>query len=169
MQFCTVLTEHYGFEEQMEAQLDPITDIFRTLHVTAFGQHRLEATAPWGLIQEKQIEEKITPSDKKVSAKDLARFAMLRAATAGSVSKAFRSRFPSPVVIAFCWLGGLRLFCAIAREHVQGQPSARSPLKPTAMSLITEAAAPQRQSYAAPSVSTEPASGPSRSYYRASF
>ncbi len=77
MQFCTVLTEHYGFEEQMEAKLDPITDIFRTLHVTAFGQHRLEATAPWGLIQEKQTEEKVTPSDKKISPKDLAHFAML--------------------------------------------------------------------------------------------
>ena len=46
----------------MEAQLDPITDIFRTMHVTAFGQHRLEATAPWGLIQEKRTEEKVTPS-----------------------------------------------------------------------------------------------------------
>jgi hypothetical protein len=77
VQFCTVLTEHCGFEEQMEAKLDPITDIFRTLHVTAFGQHRLEATAPWGLIQEKQTEEKVTPSDKKISPKDLAHFAML--------------------------------------------------------------------------------------------
>src|ERR1019366_3938104 len=60
----------------MEAKLDPITDIFRTLHVTAFGQHRLEATAPWGLIQEKQPEEKVTPSDKKVPPPDLAHFAM---------------------------------------------------------------------------------------------
>jgi AraC-like DNA-binding protein len=57
--------------------LDPITDIFRTLHVTAFGQHRLEATAPWGLIQDGQTEEKITPSDKKISPTDLAHFAML--------------------------------------------------------------------------------------------
>ena len=77
MQFCTVLTEHYGFQEQREAKLDPITDIFRTMHVTAFGQHRLEATAPWGLIQEKQTEEKVTPSDKKISPTDLAHFAML--------------------------------------------------------------------------------------------
>jgi Cupin len=57
--------------------LDPITDIFRTLHVTAFGQHRLEATAPWGLIQEGQTEEKVTPSDKNISHTDLAHFAML--------------------------------------------------------------------------------------------
>src|SRR6476620_1291194 len=61
----------------MEAQLDPITDIFRTMHVTAFGQHRLEATAPWGLIEEKRTEEKLTPSDKNTSPTDLAHFAML--------------------------------------------------------------------------------------------
>ena len=54
-----------------------ITDIFRTMHVTAFGQHRLEATAPWGLIGGKESEEKVTPSDKKVSPTDLAHFAML--------------------------------------------------------------------------------------------
>jgi hypothetical protein len=70
-------TEHYGFQEQMETQLDPITDIFRTMHVTAFGQHRLEATAPWGLIQEKQTEKKVTPSGKTSSPTDLAHFAML--------------------------------------------------------------------------------------------
>jgi hypothetical protein len=61
----------------MEAKLDPITDIFRTLHVTAFGQHRLEATAPWGVKQENQAEEKATPSGKKTSPTDLAHFAML--------------------------------------------------------------------------------------------
>src|SRR5437762_3457788 len=47
------------------------------MHVTAFGQHRLEATAPWGLIQEKQAEEKVTPSGKRISPTDLAHFAML--------------------------------------------------------------------------------------------
>ena len=57
--------------------MDPITDIFRTLHVTAFGLHRLEATAPWGLIEDKQIEETVTPADKKMSPTDLAHFAML--------------------------------------------------------------------------------------------
>ena len=58
--------------------MDPITDIFRTMHVTAFGQHRLEATAPWGLVQEKQTEEKVTPSGKKaLPPPDLAHFAMI--------------------------------------------------------------------------------------------
>ena len=50
------------FVQKREAKLDPITDIFRTMHVTAFGQHRLEATAPWGVIKEKQTEEKVTPA-----------------------------------------------------------------------------------------------------------
>ena len=57
--------------------MDPITDVFGTLHVTAFGQHRLEATAPWGLKKEKQTEEKVTPSEKKLAPTDLAHFAML--------------------------------------------------------------------------------------------
>ena len=57
--------------------MDPITDIFRTMHVTAFGQHRLEATAPWGLIQEKQSEEGLTSSGKENLPTDLAHFAML--------------------------------------------------------------------------------------------
>jgi AraC-like DNA-binding protein len=57
--------------------MDPISDIFRTMHVTAFGLHRLEATAPWGLRQENQAEEKGTPSSKKTPPTDLAHFAML--------------------------------------------------------------------------------------------
>ncbi len=57
--------------------MDPISDIFRSMHITAFGQHRLEATAPWGLIQEKQAEEKVTPPGKRISPTDLAHFAML--------------------------------------------------------------------------------------------
>ena len=57
--------------------MDPITDIFRTMHVTAFGLHRLEATAPWGLMQENQTDEKVTPSGKKMPPTDLAHFAML--------------------------------------------------------------------------------------------
>src|SRR3954466_15958722 len=65
------------FVQKREAELDSITDIFRTMHVTAFGLHRLEATAPWGVTQENQTEEKVTPSDKKMAPTDLAHFAML--------------------------------------------------------------------------------------------
>ena len=65
------------FVQNREVDLDPITDIFRTLHVTAFGQHRLEATAPWGLIQENQAEEKVRSAGKNAAPTDLAHFAML--------------------------------------------------------------------------------------------
>src|SRR5271167_1716138 len=51
------------------------------MHVAAFGLHRLEATAPWGVMQEKQTEEKVTPSDKKISPTDSAHFAMLARGT----------------------------------------------------------------------------------------
>src|ERR1700684_824930 len=74
---CSGVLRFCLFVQKKEAKLDPITDIFSTMHVTAFGQHRLGATAPWGLIQEKQTEEKVTPSDKKMSPTDLAHFAML--------------------------------------------------------------------------------------------
>lgn len=57
--------------------MDPITDIFRTMHVTAIGLHRLEATAPWGVRQENQSEEEVTSSGKKVPPSDFAHFAML--------------------------------------------------------------------------------------------
>ncbi len=57
--------------------MDPITDIFRTMHVTAFGLHRLEATAPWGVKQENHAEEKVTTPGKETAPTDLAHFAML--------------------------------------------------------------------------------------------
>lgn len=57
--------------------MDPISDIFRTMHITAFGQHRLEATAPWGLTHEKQAEENLLPSTEGTPHTDLAHFAML--------------------------------------------------------------------------------------------
>ena len=71
------------FVQKREAKLDPITDIFRTMHVTAFGLHRLEATAPWGVIQEKQTEEKVTPSGKKMHPQIWRTSPCFRAATAG--------------------------------------------------------------------------------------
>src|ERR1700675_4258387 len=74
---CSRVQNFCPFVQNSEAPLDPITDIFRTMHVTAFGLHRLEATAPWGIKQENQTEEKVTPSDKKMSPTDLAHFAML--------------------------------------------------------------------------------------------
>src|SRR5882757_9590270 len=32
--------------------MDPITDVFNTMHVTSVVHAKLEATAPWGLIRE---------------------------------------------------------------------------------------------------------------------
>lgn len=57
--------------------MDPITDIFKTMHVTAFGLHRLEATAPWGLRQENEVKAQARPSGKTMPPADLAHFAML--------------------------------------------------------------------------------------------
>src|SRR3984893_15396602 len=74
---CSGVLIFCPFVQTGKVTVDPITDIFRTMHVTAFGQHRLEATAPWGLMQEKQTEEKVTPSNRKMSPTDLAHFAMV--------------------------------------------------------------------------------------------
>src|ERR1700758_1563516 len=74
---CSGVLTFCLFVQKKAAKLDPITDIFRTMHVTAFGLHRLEATAPWGVKQENQTEEKVTPSDKKRSTTDLSLFAIL--------------------------------------------------------------------------------------------
>src|SRR5580693_7375722 len=47
------------------------------MHVTAFGLHRLEATAPWGLRQENEVKEHGEPPGKTMPPADLAHFAML--------------------------------------------------------------------------------------------
>ncbi len=65
------------FVQKKVAEMDPITDIFRTMHITAFGMHRLEATAPWGVRQEKQLGKKVKRSGKNVAGTDLAHFAMV--------------------------------------------------------------------------------------------
>ena len=57
--------------------MDPITDIFKTMHVTAFGLHRLEATAPWGLKQDNAAKVHLRPSGKTMPPADLAHFTML--------------------------------------------------------------------------------------------
>src|SRR5580658_7278931 len=74
---CSGVQNFCLFVQNEESKVDPITDIFTTMHVTAFGQHRLEATAPWGLKHENQTEEKAAPAGKKNSPADLAHFAML--------------------------------------------------------------------------------------------
>ena len=57
--------------------MDPITDIFKTMHVAAVVHSRLEATAPWGLARSAEIEERVAPSGKKISPSELAHFGMV--------------------------------------------------------------------------------------------
>ena len=147
---CPIILIFCLFVQKMEAKLDPITDIFRTMHVTAFGLHRLEATAPWGVKQENQTEEKVTPSDKKTFPTDLAHFAMLSRGNCWLSVEGIPEPIPLTGGDCFCWPGGLRLFCATACEHVRGGVSARSRPGPTAMSLIMEVVAHRRQSSVGP-------------------
>jgi hypothetical protein len=137
--------------------LDPITDIFRTMHVTAFGQHRLEATAPWGLIQDKQTEEKVAPADKKISSTDLAHFAMLSRGNCWLSVEGIPEPIPLTGGDCFLLARGTSIVLRDSREHVRGGVSARSGPKPTAMSLIVEVVAHRRQSSVGPSVSIAPA------------
>src|ERR1700744_4655416 len=66
------------FVQKGRLHVDPITDVFRTLHVTAFGQHRLEATAPWGLKGGgAENEEKPLNTGRNRPPAELAHFAML--------------------------------------------------------------------------------------------
>ena len=71
------------FVQMSEAELDPITDIFRTMHVTAFGLHRLEATAPWGVKQDNHAEEEVMPSEKRLPQQIWHTSPCFRAVTAG--------------------------------------------------------------------------------------
>src|SRR5207245_4482943 len=57
--------------------LDPITDLFNTMHVASVVQARLEATAPWGLIREAEEEAGAHSSAPKNSAAQLAHFGMV--------------------------------------------------------------------------------------------
>jgi AraC-like DNA-binding protein len=59
--------------------LDPITDIFQTMHVAAVVHSRLEATAPWGLMREaREADAKSTDSaGERISPSELAHFGMI--------------------------------------------------------------------------------------------
>ena len=59
--------------------MDPITDIFKTMHLRAVVQSRLEATAPWGLTRTSRVdEEKPALSDgSRTRPSELAHFGMV--------------------------------------------------------------------------------------------
>jgi len=41
--------------------VDPVTDVFKTMHVASVVHARLEATAPWGLTREGEAGEEQAP------------------------------------------------------------------------------------------------------------
>ena len=56
--------------------MDPITDIFRTMHLRAVVHARLEATAPWGLMHARE-EANIKAHSLPISPSELAFFGMI--------------------------------------------------------------------------------------------
>src|SRR5436190_24027074 len=60
-------------------KLDPITDLFNTMHVASVVHARLEATAPWGLIREAEDAKEAMPhsSGFKNPPSQLAHFGMV--------------------------------------------------------------------------------------------
>jgi AraC-like DNA-binding protein len=57
--------------------MDPISDIFRTLHVKAAVHSRLEATAPWGLRRAANEAEATDPAGHRIAPSELAHFGMI--------------------------------------------------------------------------------------------
>jgi AraC-like DNA-binding protein len=57
--------------------VDPLADIFETMHVSAVVHSRLEATAPWGLMRAANEGTKSTPAGERVSPSELAHFGMI--------------------------------------------------------------------------------------------
>src|ERR1700688_3628568 len=130
------------FVQKEEAQLDPITDIFRTMHVTAFGQHRLEATAPWGLIQEKRTKKNLPT--------DLAHFAMLSRGNCWLSIEGIPD--PIPLTGGDCFLLG-RDTSIVMRDSPRTRPRStfrEIAAKANGMSLIMEGVARRRQSSVGP-------------------
>ena len=57
--------------------MDPITDIFNTMHVTTVIHSRIEATAPWGVAREEEAGMKATVSGRMVSPAELVHVGMV--------------------------------------------------------------------------------------------
>ena len=59
--------------------MDPITDVFKTMHVVGVVHARLEATAPWGLMHEAEVAKEEAPKSavSKNSPSQLAHFGMV--------------------------------------------------------------------------------------------
>ena len=59
--------------------MDPITDLFNTMHVASVVHARLEATAPWGLMREAEVAKEAAPHSAALgnSPSQLAHFGMV--------------------------------------------------------------------------------------------
>ena len=84
--------------------MDPITDIFKTMHVAAVVHSRLEATAPWGLMRNaSELEGKAVDSDgKKISPLQLAHFGMVSRGNCWLAVEGIRD--PMPLTGGDCFL-----------------------------------------------------------------
>src|ERR1700719_931992 len=47
--------------QRWRPNMDPITDVFKTMHVASVVHARLEATAPWGLMREAEVGKEAAP------------------------------------------------------------------------------------------------------------
>jgi AraC-like DNA-binding protein len=117
--------------------LDPITDIFRMMHGTVFRHNRLETTAPWGLMwglqQEKQAEEKVTASGKKISPTDLAHFAVLSRGNCWLSVEGIPK--PIPLTAGDCFLAARRT-SFVLRDSPRTRPRSFSEITPRAISNV---------------------------------
>jgi AraC-like DNA-binding protein len=84
--------------------VDPITDIFKTMHVAVVVHSRLEATAPWGLMRNaSELERKAVNSDgKKISPLQLAHFGMVSRGNCWLAVEGIRD--PMPLTGGDCFL-----------------------------------------------------------------
>ncbi len=138
--------------------MDPITDVFRTLHVTAFGQHRLEATAPWGLKGGgAENEEKPPNTGKHRPPAELAHFAMLSRGNCWLNVEGIKEAIPLTGGDFILLARDTSIVMRDGLEHLRNRPSVRSRPERRATSLIVAAAAHRRPSSVGLSASTVPA------------
>ncbi len=99
--------------------MEPITDVFKTMHVASVVHARLEATAPWGLTREGEGGEQQTPHSALpgYSPSQFAHFGMVSRGNCWLSVEGIPAPFP---LTAHRW----RLFPAGAGQHIHvaGQP-----------------------------------------------
>ena len=83
--------------------MDSLTDIFRTMHVKAVLQSRIEASAPWGLAHTpKEADEKAVQFSKTMTPSELAYFGMISRGSCWLTVEGVRD--PIPLVGGDCFL-----------------------------------------------------------------